>query len=181
MAQPKSTKPNSVRQRMNKRQAKLDKNPYDTELLDEMEKDIEILYNKPVAEWDWEELKRGYPRGTDGKFHTRARMLLSPVVMREAQARLRVQAAVELGGHVQEAIDTISELMAYSRVDMVRFKAAELLLNHVIGMPTARVEVDTTENMQSFLADVIVNPDGKQHMVIEGSVMEEDDEEEDDE
>lgn len=175
-----SQKPTAVRKRLREKQKQADKQPFNDEILQSMEKELEILYQKPVSEWDWEELQRGYPRGADGKFHTRQKMQLSPIVLREAQARLRVQAAVELGGHTQSAIDTIAELMAYSRVDMVRFKAAELLLNHVIGMPTARVEVETGENMQSFLADVLVNPDGKEHRVIEGSVVEDEDEDDDD-
>lgn len=166
----KSTKPSAVKKRLRRNK----------ERLDDMRDDIELLYRKPIEEWSFDELQAGRPiNPKTGKLYTRRPSWVTPAILEEAQKRLRSMTVSELGAYAGEAIKVMAELMVSDRSGMVRYKAAEYVLNQIMGTPTARVEVDQTVNVQGFLADVIRNPDGNELMVLEGEVVDEDDEDDD--
>lgn len=172
-----STRPRAARRRLRENTERLE---------DEVKKDIEVVYQKPIEEWDWEELSHGRPRGVDGKFTGRKPAWITPAVQAEARRRMRTLTEDQLMMHATSAIDVLKELMAESSVDdfgkpivpaSVRLDAAKYILNHVIGTPKARVEVQETNPLRDLMADVLVNPDGEaSHMIIEGEIMEDDDE-----
>lgn len=157
MPREKSTKPAAVSNRLRRANQKFA----------EAKADVELLYKKPIEEWDFEELQRGKPRGANGKFSGGRPKWLTPVIMAEAQARLRTVTQEQLGMYAGSAIDVMNELMTSSRVPMVRFQAAKYVLDQVIGLPTQRMEVKGEVEFHSMLADVIVNPDGEMDEVID--------------
>lgn len=143
--------------------------------------DIALVYQKPVEEWDWEELSHGKPKGADGKFAGPRPSWITPAIQAEAQKRMRSQTEQELMVHAASAIDVLKDLMTDHEVDdfgkpvvpaAVRLQAATYVLNHVIGMPKARVEVDSHNPLMDLMGGILVNPDGEpSHMVVEGSVV----------
>lgn len=163
------------------------------DILEDMQEDAEVFYGKPIAEWDFEELQHGKPRNKYGKLDNKGKTpsWMTPVLMAEAQRRLKQMTRDQLGHYAGAAIGVMAELMSQSRVDMVRFNAAKYILDQIIGMPTQRVEVEEGASAAEFMADFLIELDGRQHRVIEGEVVlnfnedaeddEDYDEEEDDE
>lgn len=164
-----SNRPSAVRQRLRKADQKFD----------DAKADVELYYQKPIEEWDFEELQRGRPRASDGRFYGNKPKWLTPVLMAEAQARLKTMTAQQLGMYAGDAIEVMAELMNESRVPMVRFQAAKYILDQIIGLPTQRVEAKAQIEFESLLADVMVNPDGSSDGIVidleEGDWEEEDD------
>jgi hypothetical protein len=159
------------------------------DILEDMQEDAEVFYGKPISEWDFEELQHGKPRNRYGKLDNKGKTpsWMTPVLMAEAQRRLKQMTRDQLGHYAGAAIGVMAELMSRSRVDMVRFNAAKYILDQIIGMPTQRVEVEEGHSAAEFMADFLVELDGRQHKVLEGEVVsltfdeDYDDEEEDDE
>lgn len=149
--------------------------------------ELGALYNeeKPIEEWDWEELQRGRPKNKNGKFTGVQPRWITPAVHEEAARRLRSLSVNKLGEHTQAAIDVMVRLMTKSKVDMVRFQAAKYVLDQIMGIPTAKVEVQGNINVRNFLADLLVNMDGRPAVqdAIDAEIVDddEDDEDEDDE
>lgn len=166
-----SNKPQAVRNRIRK----------DTTRLAD---DIETLYQKPISEWDFQELQCGRPRDENGQISRKGKKpkWITPAMAAEAMKRLSANTAEEIGKYSGAALETMIDLMQNSRMDLVRFQAAQYLLDQIVGKPTQRQEITADVNVHSFLADVMRNPDGQEHRVIEGTVIEYDEEgDEDDE
>jgi hypothetical protein len=157
-------------------------------LEEEITKDIAELYQKPIDEWDWEELSRGRPRGADGKFQGDKPKWITPAVQAEARRRMRTLTEDELMTHAMDAIKVLKGLMSDDGIDdfgkpttpgSVKLQAAQYVLNHVIGTPKARVEIESGNPLAELMGGVLVNPDGEpSHIIVEGSVVEDDDDEE---
>lgn len=155
-------------------------------MLAELDEDIETFYGKPVAQWDFEELQAGRPRNEDGTITLKGKVpaWITPAIMEEAQRRLKLLTRDQMGHYAGAAISVMAQLMTSSRVDMVRFNAAKYILDQLIGMPTQRVDINEGPTAAEFMADFLVELDGRSHKVIEGDVVlnfDEDDDDEDDE
>lgn len=153
-------------------------------------RDLELVYEKPVSQWDFEELQRGRPRGPDGTFSTGARPgWLTDTILTEAQKRLKRLTRDQLGQYAGAAIEVLNELMKDTREDengrpittsATKLSAATYILDQVIGKPTQHVEVEGNVKLDTLLAAVIVNPDGEEaHPVIEGTFEEVEDDDDD--
>lgn len=146
-----SNKPANVRSRLRQHSAPI-------------ARDMHALTSKPLDQWDLEELQRGRPRDANGKFPAGGARpkWITTAVLKEAQERLRTMGLQELAGHTQAAIRVLIDLMENSRVDMVRYKSAEYVLNQMVGLPTMRVELETSDSpVAQMLASVMRNPDGQ--------------------
>lgn len=154
-------------------------------LEEEIAKDIEIVYQKPIEEWDWEELSRGKPRGANGNFQGDKPHWITPAIQAEARRRMRMLTEDQLMTHAMEAITVLKDLMSDNGIDdfgkpttpgSVKLQAAQYILNHVIGTPKARVEIDNGSSpIAELMGGILVNPDGEpSHTVIEGQVVDED-------
>lgn len=173
-----SARPAATRRRLRQKADKLER---------EILRDIELVYQKPVSEWDWEELSKGRPREEDGSFARGKKPdWITPAITAEVQRRMREMTEQELMTHAFSAIRTLTELMANEEVDdfgkpivsaNVKLQAAQYVINQTIGTPRAKVEVTQGSPVENFLAGVLVNPDGEpsHHMVIDGSVAYEED------
>lgn len=169
MPREKSNRPQAIKNRLKRADQKFE----------DAKSDVELYYQKPIDDWDFEELQRGMPRNKNGEFSGRAPKWLTPVLMAEAQTRLKTMSAKQLGMYAGAAIKVMVDLMEHSRVPMVRFNAAKYVLDQIIGLPTQRVETKAQIEFESLLADVMVNADGSEDgMIID--LGEDDWEEEDD-
>lgn len=172
MKEPTSTRPAAARRRLRQKTEKL---------TNEILADIETVYQKPVSEWDWEELSKGCPRDpVDGKFPKGKPGWISPAITAEVQRRMREMTEQELMTHAFDAIRSLTGLLSNEEIDdfgkpivsaSVKLQAAQYILNQTIGTPKAKVELTNGSPLENFLADVLVNPDGEPShgMVIEGS------------
>jgi hypothetical protein len=154
MAQPRSTRPQAIRRRIHDAKTRLPKE------LEKVKEDLAMFYQKPVEEWDFDELQRGRPRLPSGKFSKVRQDWVTPIMRLEAQRRLEQCTHEELGRYAGSAIEVMVDLMQNARVEIVRYNAAKYVLDQVMGMPTARVHVEANVQFQDMLADVIVNHDG---------------------
>lgn len=175
---PLSDKPSAARARLRKNAAKT-------------ERDMEILYEKPIADWDMEELAKGRPRNKAGTFTGPRPKWITPVILREAQTRLRTLTQQELAVFAGDAVKVMTDLMKDDSVDLdgkpsvppgIRLSAATYVLDQIIGKPTQHVEVQGNVVLESLLATVLVVDDsGKEaHPVIDGTVVEDDEEDDSD-
>lgn len=186
-----STDPVQVRIRARRSAMKHARNP-DDRMLDNIREDIEILYKKPITEWDLEELAHGRPRSRNGKFMGATPKWITPVVVREAKRRLMSEAFGNLAAHMEDAVQTIYNLMMSEEVDekgkpivdaRTRLDAAKFIIENILGKPKAIIEVEGNDVTRAAIAAAIVLDDGlPQDMprVIEGDFeeVEEDGEEE---
>jgi hypothetical protein len=153
-------------------------------LTDQMRRDMEVLYQKPIEEWDLEELARGRPRNAKGDFQGSPPRWITPIVVREAKRRLMEHTFGNLAGYVDKAIKTLVDLMESEEVDekgrpivdaRTRMAAAVFILENVLGKPKAIVEVEASDKTRQVLAAAIMLDDGKPQDFIEGEVIPDDD------
>jgi hypothetical protein len=152
----KSNRPSAVRRRLKRA----------NQTFEEAKADVELYYEKPIEDWDFEELQRGQPKTADGRFVGGRPKWLTPVLMAEAQSRLKTMTARQLGHHAGDAIKVMVELMNTAKVPMVRFQAAKYVLDQIIGLPTQRIEAKAQSDFESLLADVMVNEDGSEDAMV---------------
>lgn len=175
-----SQKPSAVRSRLRKGSKNV-------------QRDLDMLYEKPVSEWDFEELQKGRPRGEDGNFSRGARpKWVTPAVIQQVQARLKEMTRQDLSLHIGAALSCLGDLMCDDTCDdngrpntpaNVKLQAAIYVLDQTIGKPTQAVEARVNTTLEGMLARVMVNADGQDaHPIIEGTWTEEEvSEDEDDE
>lgn len=149
------------------------------------ERDMEMLYEKPVSEWDMDELAKGRPRSSDGTFRGPAPSWITPLIMKEAQDRLRTLTRQDLSSYAADAIKVMGKLMKEDGTDLdgkplvpptVRLNAAQYVLDQLIGKPTNPVEISGNVALQTLMATVLVNDESGAHAhpVIEGEVVDDD-------
>jgi hypothetical protein len=155
----------------------------------DLDRDVAILYKKPIEEWDLEELARGKPRNKKGNFSGRPPVWITPLIVKEAKRRLMDETFGDLAGYAKLALDVLQKLMKSEEVDAngrplvdakTKLTASIFVLEHILGKPKAVIELeDPKENQRMALAAAIVLDDGQPqgHLtkVIEGDFTEEDD------
>lgn len=158
--QPLSTKPTAIRARLRRKNA---------------DRDIEMLANsrKPLDEWDIEELARGRPRDSNGKFTGHPPKWITPAILKEAQRRFQGEAIRKMSGFVGSSIKVIASIMMDPDQDAkLRMEAAKFIIEHVIGKATTRVEIEAGENARMMLAAALVMPDGQGGYQPAGGIIE---------
>jgi len=149
----------------------------------------EVVWQKPIEDWDMAELAHGRPRNKNGQFTGRAPAWCTRAVQQEAKRRLLTMTMGQLAGHTDIAIRAMKNLIESTEVDdngkpivdaRTRFAAAAFIIEHVIGKPTAVIQLDAAEDARSAIASAIVLDDGlpQGHLTqtIEGDWREENDE-----
>lgn len=175
---PVSEKPSAVRRRLRNQG-------------ENMERDLKMLYRKPVEEWDMEELARGRPKNEQGKFAGPRPRWISPLILKQAQDRLRALTREELNVYAADAVRVMHELMTNADTDFdgkplvspsVRLQAATYVMDQVIGKPTTPVEVTGNVVLESLMARVLVNDSSNTHAhpIIDGEIVEDDDDDDED-
>ena len=148
-------------------------------------------YFKPVHEWDMEELAHGRPRGKTGTFQGRAPGWLTADIVREARKRLVDHTSGLLGKHVEFAVRTMIKLIRSEEVDekgrpivdaKTKLQACMFIIEHVKGKPQQFMELDASDNVRRMIASAIVLDDGApqdEHVIIEGTTIEEEEDDAD--
>lgn len=157
------------------------------------DRDIELYAQhagfKPVSEWDLTELAKGRPRTKAGDFRGRSPKWLTLEIQREAKKRLLDETFGDLAQYASKAVKVIYDLMMSEEVDdkgrpivdaKTRYAAATFIIEHIIGKPTAVIEVAATDFTRQALAAAIVLDDGlpqDEQVVLEGEIVEDDEDE----
>jgi hypothetical protein len=156
---------------------------------DKLSKDVEIYakvaWNKPLEDWDFEELARGRPRDKNGGFAGRTPEWIRQTVAKESKKRLIDKTYGLLATHVDTAVQVMGNLLISEEVDdkgrplvdaKTKYAAAAFIIEHFIGKPNALVTVDVEgDEVKQALAAAIVLDDGKPQDVLEGEWEEVDD------
>lgn len=124
------------------------------------EAELDKLY-KPVAEWDEEELARGRPRASDGTFRGASPNWITRQLHEEAMARFKGIVEGKMRERTVDALSTVRWILQNEDVDekgkpvipaSTKLDAAKFLIEHVVGKPTQRQEVDISVRLQALLA-----------------------------
>lgn len=135
------------------------------EFITEQEQDY--LYQKPVEDWDLEELARGRPRNSKGTFTGPRPKWISAQVHEAAMERYTAAVKTDMRATTVDALETIRWIINNDEVDDkgkpvvpagTKLEASKFLLEHVVGKPTQRVEADVSVKLQAILGQVLVNP-----------------------
>lgn len=185
-----SVKPSQARNRLRRAMQKAEQKGGLKHIDGRVQRDVEMLYKKPIDEWDIEELAHGRPRSRDGKFTGQAPKWITPLIVAEAKRRLLNQTFGSMAAHIPQAIKVIGELMTSDEVDdkgrpivdaRTKFAAAQFTLEHYLGKPTIFVQAEVADFTRSAIASAIVLDDGESedHFILEGEYTEEEDEDDD--
>lgn len=175
-----SKDPKQIRNRLRRKGKKL---------MEDIDLYIENGGIKPLDQWDLEELARGRPRDKNGRWNGRTPDWIQPSVALEARKRLFARAYGGMAAHLDLALRTVAKLMTSKEVDengrpivdaAVKLKAAMFIIEHVIGKPTTRVEIEAADMAKQTLARALVLDDGSPaHPVIDGQFQEQEEEDDD--
>jgi hypothetical protein len=129
--------------------------------------EAEVLYKKPLEEWDAEELARGRPRAADGTFRGKRPDWISGEVHEESMDRFKSIVKTGMRVAAVDAIQVVQDILVNEDIDnrgkplvaaSTKLQAAQFLIEHVVGKPTQRIENDVSVKLQAILAGVMVNP-----------------------
>jgi hypothetical protein len=132
------------------------------------EAEAAILYRKPLAEWDNEELARGRPRNADGTFSGPTPAYISAEIHEEAMDRFTSVVRTGMRVATVDALKVIGDLVNNDDVDnrgkpvvpaSTKADLAKFLIEHIVGKPTQKIESDVSVKLQGILGAVMVNPD----------------------
>lgn len=168
----KSTNPHSIYMRIRGLQARV---------ATEIELYFEARNWPPIEQWTLNELVNGAPQDPVTGAYQRGRRAtwLQQTIDAEIKRRMADSVRREMAKYLPGAIQVVGEMASPdSDVDPnIKLAAAKLLIDHVIGKPTVRVEASADRGPMDFLADAIVGPDGEDlsgqaRRVIDGEVGE---------
>lgn len=131
------------------------------------EQEMDYLYQKPIEEWDNEELARGRPRNIDGRFTGPKPKWISAAVHEQAMERFKSVVRSEMNASTVDALEVLNMILNNDERDDkgkpivpagTKLEASKFLLEHIVGKPTQRIESDVSVKLQGILAQVMVNP-----------------------
>jgi len=131
------------------------------------DQEMDYLYNKPVEDWDLEELARGRPRDSRGGFRGPKPKWINAEVHERAMEKYTAAVKTDMRATTVDALGLLRELIRNDDIDdkgkpivpaSTKLDAAKFLLEHVVGKPTQRIESDVSVKLQGILGSVMVNP-----------------------
>lgn len=131
------------------------------------DQELEYLYEKPVEEWDMQELAQGRPRNARGGFSGPKPKWITATVHERAMERYTAAVKTDMKSTTVDALDTIRWIIQNEDVDdkgkpivpaSTKLEASKFLIEHVVGKPTQRIESDVSVKLQGILGQVMVNP-----------------------
>lgn len=129
--------------------------------------ELEYLYQKPMDEWDLEELAQGRPKNEKGHFRGPKPAWISSAVHEEAMNKYTSAVKTSMRATTVDALDVLNQILKNEDVDekgkpivnaSTKLDAAKFLIEHVVGKPTQRIETDVSVKLQAILGAVMVNP-----------------------
>ena len=152
--------PKQIRARARRRAARLEKSIM-------TEQEMNVLYRKPIAEWDLDELARGRPKNAQGHFKGPKPQWVTQIVHEEAMELYKSAIRTNMRSTTVSALDLLQEVINDDNVDdkgkpfvpaSVKVDVAKFLIEHAIGKPVQHVEGDISVKLQGILGQVMVNP-----------------------
>lgn len=131
------------------------------------EQEQEYLYQKPIEDWDMEELARGRPRNSKGTFTGPRPKWINAQVHEQAMEKYTAAVKTDMRASTVDALGTIRWIISNDDVDdkgkpivpaSTKLEASKFLLEHIVGKPTQRIETDVSVKLQAILGTVLVNP-----------------------
>lgn len=131
------------------------------------QQEMDILFHKPIEEWDLQELAHGRPRNAKGHFSGPAPSWIDRTVYEQAMEKYKAAVKTSMKDTTVDALTMIKELINNEDVDekgkpivspSTKLDAAKFLIEHVVGKPTQRIENDVSVKLQAILGQVMVNP-----------------------
>lgn len=131
------------------------------------DQEADYLFQKPLDEWDFEELAHGRPRSSDGSFRGRSPKWITAAVHEQAMERYTAAVKSEMNTTTVDALEAIKHILSNEDVDDkgkpivpagTKLEAAKFLIEHVVGKPKQRMEADVSVKLQGILGQVMVNP-----------------------
>lgn len=138
----------------------------------------EEAMQKPIEEWDLEELARGRAKNSRGNFSGAGSGYLSRGLHEKITRQFVIRAKGELQSHAVLALKVLENILDNDDTDedgkpvispSVKLETAKFTLEHVLGKPTQRVEQDISVRLQGILSMATGSPAAN---VIPSSVIE---------
>lgn len=162
----KSEKPSAIRKRLRSHSEHFEE---DRKLYAQ----VTLSKYKPIEEWTLEELAQGKPRGENGKFDGPKPKWLTPAIREEVQRRMREETLSQFAPQAAHAVRVLAGFLRDDENPRLKFDAAKLILEYVIGKPDVKVALSGNVSLQAMLADALVLDDGSDaHPVIDGQFVE---------
>lgn len=129
--------------------------------------EFDYLFEKPIEEWDLEELAHGRPRNARGGFSGPKPKWITAAVHERAMERYTAAVKTDMQATTVDALTTIRWIIQNEDVDdkgkpivpaSTKLEASKFLLEHVVGKPTQRIQSDVSVKLQGILGQVMVNP-----------------------
>lgn len=163
----KSDNPQAIRKRMRRKS-------------DQLEEEYQLLAEvterqfKPLEEWDLEELANGRPRNAQGSFVGPKPRWMTAKIREEVQRRLREETLLQFDRQAGTAVRVLADFLGNDTEPRLRFEAAKLILEYVIGKPEQKVSLSGAVQLQNMLANALVLPGGEEAHPVVDSVLVED-------
>lgn len=131
------------------------------------QQEMEHLYNKPIEEWDLDELAHGRPRNARGHFKGPKPQWITTAVHEKAMELYTSAIKTGMRSMTVDVMGVMKDLIINDDVDEkgkpivpagVKADLGKFFIEHVVGKPTQRVENDVSVRLQAILGHVLVNP-----------------------
>jgi hypothetical protein len=131
------------------------------------DQEMEYLYQKPIEDWDMDELAHGRPRNSKGTFSGPKPKWINAAVHEQSMERYTAAVKTDMRATTVDALGAIRWIIQNEEVDdkgklivppSTKLEASKFLLEHIVGKPTQRIEADVSVKLQAILGQVLVNP-----------------------
>lgn len=127
------------------------------------------LYDKPLEEWDIEELAAGRPKDVNGQFRGRAPgKYLQREIAERAENLFKTKVRTGMNGLTVSALEVMQAIIDNDDYDVrgkpvvaasTKLDASKFLIEHLLGKPKQHVENDIGARLSTILAGVMVAPE----------------------
>lgn len=128
-----------------------------------------VLYDKPLEEWDIEELAQGRPKDCNGQFRGRKPgKYLQREIMERSEGLFKSKVRTGMNVSTVSALQVMQQIIENEEYDVkgkpvvaasTKLDAAKFLIEHLLGKPKTTVENDIGSKLQGILAGVMVAPE----------------------
>lgn len=125
------------------------------------------MLQKPMEEWDLEELAKGRPKDKNGKFTGRAPSWITRDMHEKSIDMFKDLVRQDMRSHAVVALNVIKDMLENDDEDArgkplvpsgVKADLAKFLIEHLVGKPTQPVQADINVKLQGILGAVLVQP-----------------------
>lgn len=131
-----------------------------------------------LSEWDDDELIRGQRKDKNGRFQGRRPLVVPMIIHQELVKRRLSQAAVIMRDNLVDVTQTVVDIaLGADSEDKDRLKAAEIIMNRMMGKAPERVEFKLAESKMEAAFKAMLVPD-EDDDIVDAEVIEDDEDDE---